>query len=279
MNARGWLNLGLLALLAGLVALAVYQPGIEAPPVEPTLTALAPAAIHRIHIERRDQPAFTLEKQADVWRIAPQGWMADGARLKVLLDLAQEKSVQRLPADPLARYGLEKPALVVTFNDTRIVFGDTDPIQNRRYVMVGDRVHLIADLHYAGFNSSAASFAEPRLLPEGARVRKLGLPGLTLSADDKGNYSIEPPRDGLPADAPQQLVDEWRNARALWVEADTDATAQGSVRITHDGAAEIEYRIISREPDLVLARPDIKLRYHFTAEQAQRLLELPAVPQ
>jgi hypothetical protein len=282
MSARLWLNLGLLLLLAGLIALAVYEPGIEAPPTGAAITPLTADAITRIHIERRDQPTFTLEKKAGVWRIAPQGWAADAARLNALRDLVQEKSLQRLPASDLGRYGLEKPELIVTLNDTRIAFGDTDPISNNRYIMTSDAVHLVADLHYPGFNSSAASFAEPRLLHEDARVTKLALPDLTLTRDDKGNYTIQPPREKLSADAPQQLVDEWRNARALWVEADQvnpanqDARPQDRARITLEGAPELEYHIISREPDFVLAHPDLKLRYHFSAEQAQRLLELPA---
>ena len=278
LSTRGLLNVLLLAAVLGLVLIALYQPGIKPalPPVK--LTSLSPEQVQRIRIERSGKPVIVLTKEQGHWRItAPLTLPADDTRVASLLRLLQDTSQARFPAKPadLAKYKLERPALTVTFGDLPVSFGDTDPINGRRYVRIGDTVHLVTDMYYYQLDADPSAFVSPQLLPDKAQISTLALPDVTLQRDAQGHWSLHPERAHLSADAIQNLLDAWRNTRALWVKPYAQGTPLGSITVHLDAPApDLHFDIMSKQPELVLARPDIGMQYHLSAESGAALLEL-----
>ncbi|HEY5719166.1 MAG TPA: hypothetical protein VIW02_02170, partial [Gammaproteobacteria bacterium] len=141
-------------LLAGVLALLAWfawpqREDAPAPPPE-RLTALDPATIGTIRIER-GQPAepLQLQRAQQRWWLlrAGQRLPADPLRVAQVLRLAEQPSEVSYPlsAAPLAELGLAPPRVRVTFDRQSLLLGVQEPLHYRRYVVAGERLHLVAD--------------------------------------------------------------------------------------------------------------------------------------
>lgn len=273
MWARLWLNLGLLLLVLLLALLAYYQPGL-APEAPVKLTSLGAQQVTRLRIEQAGQAPLLLEKQAGKWHITqPVQMEANTLRVETVLRLAETESLARFPARDLEKFKLDVPQLRVWLNDVSIAFGDSAPLGQQRYLLLDDTVHLVADEVYYYLSGGLPLFAANTLLPRDAQLQSLTLPGFSLSRAD-GRWRLDPSRE-VSMDDIVQFLDAWRGAQALQVTRYQGRPGQGRVTaVLQDGAA-LEFSILAREPELILARPDLGLQYHLGGGGGQRLLQLP----
>lgn len=85
MSKRNLLNLILLGIVAVLVLVVVYEPGVEKK-TQPPLTSIVKATINKVTIERTGQPSVTLEKQGDDWVMqTPFQILANKIKVETLL--------------------------------------------------------------------------------------------------------------------------------------------------------------------------------------------------
>ncbi len=279
MNKRNLLNLGLLALIGLLILLVVYEPGIEKPAELPALLQLDKAAVKQIAIHRDGQQDIELQRQADgQWLVtSPLQYPADQYRTDSLLRVTTIKSLGSFAAEPqkLAAYNLAESRVSLTLNgDTTIVFGGSTPLDHRRYVMVNERVHLIADTLYYHLIGNYPTFLRKQLLNEGSRIEAITLPELSVKwQDDRWQLSPEP--EAFSADQVTQLLDQWRLASALEIRPyDNNPGEKITIKITGE-EQPLELLLTSHEPDLVIARPVLGIQYHFDASHSDKLLQLP----
>ncbi|PKM43643.1 MAG: hypothetical protein CVV05_12270 [Gammaproteobacteria bacterium HGW-Gammaproteobacteria-1] len=278
MNKRNLLNLVLLLVVVGLGLLAWLEPGREAPPAPLKLTALDAAAIDRIRIER---PAGVLEmaRRDGRWELtAPIHAPANGIRTDAILSVAAIDSLnsQAITGLDLAAYGLAEPAVRLFLNDTRIDFGNTSPLDQRRYVRVGDTVHLIPDLRYYQLIGGWNGYVSLRLLEENTPLDRIELPGLTLE-NHEGSWRPQPAPEHWSADAATALAQNWDTAQAMEVREHKGEAKGEEVRLHVRGSEQpIRFVIAAREPELVLVRPDLGLAWHLVAERAADLLQMSA---
>jgi hypothetical protein len=278
MSSRTWLNLGLLILAGVLAIVTVYLPGVKKPAPFPALTSLNPAAITSIRIERDAQPAIILKKEASVWRLTePLQLPANTVVVESFLGLAQTAShAQWMAASlDLEKFKLKSPRIHVRLNDVELGFGDTEPLEGRRYVLAGDTVHLINDGYYPKLIAPPAYFVSLALLPGPEPITEIELAGLTLAHHAQG-WSAQP---GASPDAINTLAQEWMAAQALQVKLYSAPGSQdeaAEIITLRQGAEQLRFLIVSRTPELILARPEIGIQYHLPQDAAQRLLMLPA---
>lgn len=276
MRSRLLLNLVLLAVVLGLTLLVLFEPGLEEPAAPWKLTGLDPEKVQTVHIRRDGQEDIRVEREGDRWRLRqPFGARADRYRMSGLLRITGAESHASYPASELnlAEVGLASPKVMLSLDDTELRFGGTEPINGHRYVQLGETVHLIGDFAYYHLIGDYATFVSPGLLPEGARVKALHLPDITLIWAD-GRWAAEPEPEDFSADQANRLVDAWRFASAMGVEAYEPDGAGEKIRIELE-QEPIELLITRREPELELARPDLRVKYRFPGEQAAALLSLP----
>ncbi|MGW8228030.1 MAG: DUF4340 domain-containing protein, partial [Gammaproteobacteria bacterium] len=153
MASRLWLNLALLLFIVILLVIVIYEPGKEPVATPVSLTPLKATTISHIHIKRLSSKDIELVKEANGqwWMHNPYHLPANEFRVQALLRLAETESLSSHTLDRLqpATYGLDRPRAIVTFDrSTQISFGDTEPLQQRRYVQIGDQLHTIADTFY-----------------------------------------------------------------------------------------------------------------------------------
>lgn len=282
MGRRALLNLGLAAMVVVLALVVWLEPGLERGEGPIRLTALAADEVGHVLIRRPGDDDIMLERRGGQWHMtAPIQAPANEFRIEPLLRVVEATSHARFEPAPgdLARYGLDRPRASLRIGDVRIEFGDTEPIDHRRYLRIGAEVHLVDDHYLHRLQAGWPSFVSNSLLPEGARLVRLELPEFTLEQDAEGRWAIEPEQD-ISMDALNRLVDAWTHARALFVDRYDGDAVQGTVAVTLAGAERpLEFAILESEVDLVLALPEAGLVYHLGSEQGARMLSpAPAFP-
>ncbi|MGH8504218.1 MAG: DUF4340 domain-containing protein [Gammaproteobacteria bacterium] len=272
MTARAWLNLGLLTVLAALAAIAWLRPG-QTPPQDARLLNLEADAIDRIAIERAGKPAVRLEKRNERWWLtSPIEIRASEARVASLLELAIKTSHARYAAAglELARYGLAAPPVIVKLNGEAVAFGQVNPVNQRRYVQVGDTVHLINDVLFDLETAGAAAYASAALLPGDTNIRALRLPDIDINRTQSGTWASSP--TALSRREIKTTLRAWRQASAIRVSAYEKRPSPDRVTVELEDGGAIVFDVIAREPALILARPGLRLQYHLPTGTAESLL-------
>lgn len=271
---------GLVLVLAGLVAWL----GLSPDETHTGLTKLDATAVTDIRVEREGAPDLHLVKEGEDWKLTePFEIVASPYRATMLAKLADERSLAHydIGERDLTRYGLSPGRAQVILNgQTRIVFGDVNPLNHQRYLRVENRIHLIDDKVFPVLQAPVASYVGPGILPSNAEITALELPDQRLMRSDAG-WALDPPQPDIPADDIQALIDAWKRAEALWAQPLTDTgPAPGTpvVKITLADGRSLSFGIHQTESDLILARRDLGFAYTLPVEQAVSLLELKPAP-
>lgn len=277
---RTYLNLGLLVVVAALGFAVWFSQKKEEK--GPPLTALKQDAITQISVQHPNKPAIRLEKKEAKWMlIEPVRAPADPFEVNGILGLTELEVKSKLDAAnvALAELGLEPPAYTVSLNDQTIAIGGTEPIKYRRYARVGNMIGLVDDPPSAALDSDFSDLIAREVLPAGAELKKIELPGLTLEKDTEGKWT-SPQKQEATAQQLTQLAEGWRTARAMWNAAEPEAKPKGdSVKLTLTDGSVIELVVIERDPQLVLSRPEWKVRHTLSKALATELFEVPVPKQ
>ncbi len=274
MKRRGLINLGMLALVA-ILAIAVWlTPDETTERAPPPLTSLHPSNINRIRIANNNGPEFILERHQGEWRMtAPYQVAANTPRINILLDLVSTPSVERfpMPGGRLEEFGLDKPIAEVEFDGTLLVFGGTHPFNYRRYVRVGETLHLTNDLFPHHFLATAEAFVSHGLLQKEERITGLETADWTLSRET-GGWRLEG-GPGISGDRLTEKIDSWQNAWVSKVLKAPQQQPQERVGIALEGGGHLELGVIRDEKRLLLIRTDLGLAYQLPA--SSNLLDRP----
>ena len=281
MASRLWLNLALLLLLGILLLVVVYEPGKEVEPAPAKLTQLTPETISHVHLKRATGKDIELVKASDEqwWMHNPYHLPANNFRVQSLLRLSQAESLSSHPLKELqpATYGLDKPRAVVTFNRAeQIKFGDTEPLQHRRYVQVGELLHTVVDTFYYQAAGSPTNYLAHNLLPATVEIVRLVLPDLQLVRKE-GQWQRTPPHTALSADANIELINHWQHAQALELRPTDIKDGKADIEIyIKNQPAPIQFQLLQTEDEISLIRLGVGLQYIIADEVYHRLLSLPA---
>ncbi|MDE1887875.1 MAG: DUF4340 domain-containing protein [Gammaproteobacteria bacterium] len=275
MKTRLWLNLALAIIVAILVALVYFKPGHKRPAPAATLTRLQAPDVREIRIAQPDTATVELVRANGAWRMtAPANLPADQYLVKSLLDSLSAEIKSSFSAAPakLAQYGLDPARVRLWINGTEFDFGDTEPLNNYRYVLSGGQVHVVSGMLFYRLAHRPYWWVSKRLLPAQAQITALQLPDATVTLAG-GKWQLAPADSAVSSDAIQTLVDNWQDAQAIGVEKAQAGKPAGEVAIELAGEKSALRFAILQDPNFfVLARPDLGIAYQLPADQRAALL-------
>ncbi len=273
MKSRLLVNLGLLALIAILATVAIVKPGKKEVELSPLL-AVDPQGLTRVTLQNKETLVF--EKQDGQWRLTgPFAAPVNQVRVGQLLDVAKAPSEANYPLKPdeAGQFGLDAPQAVLTLEDKTLQFGGTDPIKMRRYVRVDDTLHLVEDNFFHHLTAAATDYVDKRLIPEGAKIQEIQLPGMKALRNAEGRWTVEPASESSTDLA--ELASVWATSRAIDVKRMDPKVVGETIHIGLVEGAPIEFVIVKKSPELVLGRRDLGLQYEVTSETSRELLNQP----
>jgi hypothetical protein len=237
------------------------------------ITTLKPKNINHIKIETADA-TIELNKQGSTWQIdQPIHWFANNVAAERLASLAAVHPQSKLPRTEIdiSTLGLRIPRAVVTLNDKAVYFGNTNRIGNRRYLMVDPNVFLASDVYYPFISQGLIGLVDERLLPSHLALKSLTLSAAKIEKDANGWHS-ESNENRKQA---EQLVTNWQRTAATRITAfNNNATPLQKLKATLQDDSEINFYLLTIKPEIIIARPDLKLAYHFPEHEYYNLLAL-----
>jgi len=246
-----------------------YQP-------QQRISELKPADIDTLEIQTVNA-LLTLQRDAGGWLLeSPIRWPANSINIERLLDIVNSDADSRLPADEinLATLGLQFPKAMLRINDTQLLFGATNNIGGRRYIMVDSTVFLLPDVHLPFFSQGLASIVDRRLLPRRYRITTLKLPGIEVNRDANDSWRLAK-ADGFEQDQVARLMENWQDLEASRVKLyNTGATPRQKLEVKLQDGSRHEFFLMSIDPEIVVAHPRIGLQYHFPADLYYQLIAL-----
>ena len=92
-----------------------------------------------------------------------------------------------------------------------------------------------------------------------------------------GKWTMTPPpaeeKERPSQDELNRWVDDWRFASSLSTQTAADKPASETISVKLSDGKTLDFSVVSKEPELVLVRPDEKLEFHFSGEMSKRLLQ------
>ena len=270
MRSRLLTNLFLLLLAIGLGTF-LFVDEIEHNGVK-QLTDISADAISQIFIYHH-QREINLDKSDSEWRMTqPIEITANQFRVKTLLNLLSTTSHVQYNADDLdlKKYGLDQPESFIRFDNFKIDFGILNPINDLRYVKIGNQLHLIDEHYYPLLSSQIGTLIARELLSANSKINQLVLPEATLTRADNELWKST---TDISSDAIVETIYQWTHKQAFAVHDYVARESLGEIRVHLDGSGTpILFQITDVEPWLILARPDMNIEYHFNLEDYDALL-------
>jgi len=162
------INMGLFVLVLLLVLIAYFEPGIEQAVEKIPLTDLKPEEVSFIRISDNRGRDLVMEKQQGSWQMtSPYKQPADEQRIRQLLDITTTRSFSRfaIPEARLAEFDLDPAPIHLQLNEIKLEIGGNEPIQFRRYVRIGDQLHLISNGYHHHLMAQADDFVSKTETP------------------------------------------------------------------------------------------------------------------
>ena len=281
MARRLLLNLMLAIVVLGLALFIYIDPDKATDDNRSTISNIDPDSVSSIKITRLQGEPLSFVKRDGQWFIVGQTeYRADDFQVSTLLALLRSVTDRKYPASTLdlKPMCLMPPLVDISFDDVRFDIGTTEPIDRNRYVMHDTTVYLVPDRFQHLLNARYTNFIDRRLLPPGAVVTRLELPGLSLQRDSDMNWQLQPEDKTVGADAIRTLVSDWENARALYVREASGYQGE-TLRVHLQGVDEaLEFTLQRDYKDIILSRPDRGIQYHLAGDAGLKLLEFMAEP-
>ena len=277
MNTRTLVNLALFSFLISAAGWFFYKSN---QPVEVTrLTSLNINNINQILIpkENGDDILFARTLLANsnesLWEmVKPYKINAHQFRINTLLSLTQTPvdNLYTTSELNLADYSLDTPRARIVFNTTELVFGKSNPLNNKRYIMVNNNMTLLLDQTYPLVSAQAASFVDLSLIKTSSNITSINLEAVTISKDQNNSWKSSP-ENKLNTKQIQQLIEHWKTAQAFSVHRYLKRKQLGNIDIYIDNKP-VSFIITDDDPWLILARPDLNIEYHLDSSFKNKLL-------
>lgn len=272
MDKRIWINVGLLAFIVLLSAILFYS-GEEPEQELPRLSTIDRNSINQIEIIRKDLDDFIFNKEGETWAMrSPLQYKANNARINAMLRMLKAESHGQLnPAEvELKRFDLADPVITMKLNDHEFKFGNTDAIDQHRYVMFNNSIHLTNDFLYSQLTTNAAFFADTKLLPIDLEIGSIRFPDNQIDLVE-GQWQMQNLIDINPEQL-KRIAFNWANALAISVSRYAEPETESLITVSSTNDDTIEFVIVSIEPHLILGRKDLGIQYHLGSDEADKLL-------
>lgn len=243
-----WL-VNLVLSIGAIMLLALLLSDEEQPSPPPRLSDFVTTSPTELTIDRPGKDRIRFQRQNKQWIMtAPYQHVADDNILGRLLSITSLEITSSFSSKGknLDDFGLADTTATLYLDNTAIHFGDAQPVGEKRYLLIHEKILLVNDQHINQLNISSISYLDRQLVPTDTKLQALYLDNNTVALDDN-------------------LKAQWHSIKASWLGlfSDTTLTVNSQrimIRLEFDNNTSLEYLAIKREHDLVLIKEPFE--YH-----------------
>jgi len=287
MKKRWLINLILLLLVAGIAAFLYLRPEQQVQ-TEKTheLSALKLADFTSLRVEFPTKAPVIFEKTDSYWYMQqPYKARADQAIVQRILSIVAATSKEKFPASDLGQFGLDNPALKIRMGDEEFLFGTYNPVSGEQYVAYKDAVYMVDPVYSETAATQPIELVSKHPFKPGEKIVGFDFSRLEQWEEIRlqvdivdGNWKIsaegaKPEQDRMN----EWLEMYWTKAAATSVEPYTPdrRTTYPSVEVKLQDGSKVHFDKLQESPELLLARPDEGMLYHFPQDVGFTMLNPP----
>ena|SRR5690554_3130288 len=285
---KRWLtNLGLLVLIAGIVAFLYLRPEPEQDgPEVHEISDLKLADISRVQIEFPTRAPVSFEKVDGYWHMTqPYKARANQATVQRIMSIVAASTTEKFPTEDLAKFGLDQPKLKLKLDEHEFQFGTYNPVSSEQYVAYGDAVYLVSPTYSETASIQPVELIDKKPLKPTEKIAGFDFSRLEQWEDIRLNVDLVDGKWMVSAENANPNQDEmnewlelsWLQSSARFVEPYTpnrNATYP-SFEVKLEGGGKVHFDKIQEAPDLMLGRPDEGIIYRYPNDIGFAMLNPP----
>lgn len=293
MKKRWILNLVMLVLVGGLVSFLYLKPKVAPEGADKyEISQLKLAGINAVKVEFPAKAPVIFKKENDYWQMeAPYKQRADQLSVQRILSVIAATSEHKFPTTDLAKYGLDNPLVKLTITSDSggevFVYGTYNTVTDEQYVAYKDSVYLLNSGYSEAASTQPIEMVDKNILSPSeakqlsgfdySRLEQWQEAGLTVDMD-KGQWKVSMPN----AKPTQNELNEWLEfswkqnpAKSVELYTPDRSATYPSFEVKLTNGKRIHIDKLMESPELVLARPDEGLSYHFSNDVGFTMLNPP----
>lgn len=277
MTHHARLNLIMVATIGSLLLFLYFKPQSQGNP-EYSIASNSAETVQSARIVR-PQLEITLKRLNDHWYLTtPLHARANEEKIRKILEILQAKSQQRFPLNDLGRFGLERPNVLLTVDDSQFGFGGFAPTTNQQYVAAGDHVYLIAPRYALALPGSVNDLIDSKLLASGEIPVKFESPHFAAEFHHPHwRVTLQRPDQAVTDTALKDWIQLWQTASAAELimvsQLESDFVETGMVKIGLQDGRQIDLKILHNAVSIVLVRAGEETGYRFPLDTGRHLLD------
>lgn len=285
---KRWLvNLGLLLLIAGIVAFLYLRPQPEQDgSAAHEISDLKLGDFSKVSIEFPAKAPVAFEKIDGYWQMTkPYQARADQISVQRILSIVAASSREKFITDDLAKFGLDQPKLKLKLDEKEFLFGTYNPVSGEQYVAFGGAVYLLDAIYSESAGIQVVEMIDKAPLKPTEKIAGFDFSRLEQWEEIRLNIDLLDGKWKASATNAKPVQDEmnewleiaWKRTPAKSVEPyEPDRTATyPSFEVKLAGGGKVHFDKIQESPELLLARPDEGLIYHFAPDIGFSMLNPP----
>ena len=282
MNKRIWVNI-LLLIFVILLSIIILSDKDNIESQTSSLSTLDPNTISTIEIQRKNLETLSFNKNDDKWEIiSPVQIQANLIRIASILNILRTKSYKEIKLNDvdIAQFDLRDPKVILKLDQNNFQFGTTNPIDQKRYVLFDETIHLIDDYLFAQLMVNVYFFAENKLLPDDKKIASINFPDNKIYKNNNQWVSTKKDYDDKKI---KNIIKAWENAVAVRVgkyqindgssekDCDYNKSCNPAISIETISGEIISFSIEKEKPNLVLARESVYIQYTISADDSRQM--------
>ncbi|MEY3747403.1 MAG: hypothetical protein RL194_862 [Pseudomonadota bacterium] len=285
---KRWLvNLGLLLLIAGIVAFLYLRPQPESEGQKAhEISSLKLGDFSRVSIEFPAKAPVVFEKIDGYWRVTqPMNARADQMSVQRIISIVAATSMEKFSTENLEKFGLDQPKLKLKLDQEEFLFGTYNPVSSEQYMAYKDAVYLVAPTYSESAGYQLLEMLDKSPLKPTEKIAGFDFSWLEQWEDIRLNLDLIDGKWVPSTDKAKPVQDElnewlditWVKAAAKSVEPytpDRNATYP-SFRVKLQGGGHVHFDKLQEAPELLLGRPDEGMIYHFAPDIGFAMLNPP----
>jgi hypothetical protein len=272
------INAALLAAVLLLCLVAWFKPSTGTAAF--ALSTLKASEVKSLEVVIGGSPPLLFARGERGWELAqPFAGRGDPMQIQKLLELLDAKSSVRLPAEGLARYGLNEPVARVKIADREFSFGAPNEMSREIYVLAADGIYLVPLRYAAALPKRPLDLVSKQLFAADEAPVAFDFGSFKVEQAD-GKWALQMTSTSVPAatasaDDIQRWVDDWRLAGAIGLRPLGKTKPLGALQLKLKNGETVVIKVLERGDNTVVARGDEPLEYILSGETARRLLTPP----